>query len=135
MKGELGLGCENSAIPRCETARQDLEQFVSWGIDSLKVDGCSPTHSTLNASYAIISSHLLNASQRRGLGPVLYNPSCLNFNFPRQFRELATIGNQWRFTHDITDTWESMAAIIEHLGAGQPECLPGPLPANCTGWH
>lgn len=110
---------------------------MSWGIDHLKVDGCSATHSysTLNASYAIIGELLLQAAIRRGGPPVLYNPSCLSFNYPRQFRELAAIGNQWRFTHDITDTWDSVRSIIEHLGAGQPVCTPGPLPANCTGWH
>eukprot|EP01045_Picozoa_sp_COSAG04_P011857 COSAG04_NODE_777_length_10358_cov_1284.125061_5_plen_76_part_00 len=32
-------------------------------------------------------------------------------------------------------TWESVAAIVEHIGAGQPECLPGPLPAECLGWR
>lgn len=100
-----------------------------------KVDGCSETHATLNASYAIIGELLLHAAVERGGPPVLYNPSCLSFNYPRQFRELAAIGNQWRFTHDITDTWESVRSIIEHIGAGQPVCNPGPLPANCTGWH
>ena len=98
------------------------------------MDGCSETHATLNGSYAVIGQQLLQASQRQGR-PVVYNPSCLNFNFPRQFRELAAIGNQWRFTHDNMGTWESVAAIVEHIGAGQPDCLPGPLPAECLGWH
>jgi hypothetical protein len=30
MGGSLGLGCEGGALPECSTARQDLEQFVSW---------------------------------------------------------------------------------------------------------
>jgi len=135
MGSDLGLGCENGAIPECSVAKQDLADYVSWGIDHLKVDGCSGTYSTLNASYAIIGELLLHATVQRGGAPVLYNPSCLSFNYPRQFRELAAIGNQWRFTHDITDTWESVQSIIEHIGAGQPVCTPGPLPANCTGWH
>jgi hypothetical protein len=41
------------------------------GIDALKVDGCSPLHATLNASYSIIGSHLLAATRKRGSGPVV----------------------------------------------------------------
>jgi len=56
----------------------------------------------------------------------------LGFKFPRQFRELAAIGNQWRFFNDVQDTWESVKGILDQLGAGQPVCIPGSLPANCT---
>ena len=38
---------------------------------------------------------------RRGTGPVVYHPSNLAFEFPRQFRELAAISNQWRFQGDV----------------------------------
>ena len=34
---ELGLGCEGNALPDCATARRDLEDFVDFGIDMLKV--------------------------------------------------------------------------------------------------
>ena len=27
-----------------------------------------------------------------------------------------------------------MRGIVEEIGAGQPTCIPGPLPANCTGF-
>ena len=99
------------------------------------MDGCSKIHTTFNSSYAILGGLLAAAAARRGKGPVVYNPTCLTFNYPRQFRELAAIGNQWRVAHDITDTWDSMASVVEHIGAGQPECRAGPLPSNCTGWH
>eukprot|EP01051_Picozoa_sp_SAG22_P000217 SAG22_NODE_4_length_44774_cov_362.122149_38_plen_131_part_00 len=33
----------------------------------------------------------------------------------------------------MQDSWESVAGIIQSIGAGQPECFPGPLPVNCTG--
>ena len=32
----------------------------------------------------------------------------------------------------IQASWGSLSAAIEMIGAGQPDCLPGPLPANCT---
>ena len=40
---------------------------------------------------------------------------------------------QWRFQTDVQDSWSSVAGIIQAIGAGQPECKPGPLPVNCTG--
>eukprot|EP01045_Picozoa_sp_COSAG04_P011858 COSAG04_NODE_777_length_10358_cov_1284.125061_6_plen_50_part_00 len=33
MGGELGLGCENAALPDCSVSKQDLEDLVSFGID------------------------------------------------------------------------------------------------------
>ena len=71
--------------------------------------------------------------RKRGSGPVVYHPSNLGFEYPRQFRELAAIGNQWRFQTDVQDSWESVAGIIQAIGAGQPDCIQGPLPVNCTG--
>lgn len=50
-----------------------------------------------------------------------------------RFRELAAIANQWRFFNDVQASWGSLSSIIEEIGAGQPECTPGPLPANCSG--
>ena len=87
----------------------------------------------MNASYSIIGSYLQEAVKKRARGPVVYHPSNLGFEYPRQFRELAAIGNQWRFQTDVQDSWESVAAIIQAIGAGQPDCIPGPLPVNCTG--
>eukprot|EP01047_Picozoa_sp_COSAG01_P037120 COSAG01_NODE_2930_length_6835_cov_82.625891_5_plen_282_part_00 len=62
----------------------------------------------------------------------MYHPSNLGFKFPRQFRELAAIGNQWRFFDDAQDSWQSIEMLVNVMGAGQPSCVPGPLPANCT---
>ena len=33
MGGELGLGCENAALPDFSVSKQDLEDLVSYGID------------------------------------------------------------------------------------------------------
>ena len=115
-------------------AKQDMEDFVSWDIDHIKVDGCQGFDSAhQNASYAIVGSFLQDAVKKRGTGPVVYHPSNLGFEYPRQFRELATIANQWRFFNDVQDSWDSVAGIIQILGAGQPNCKPGLLPVNCTG--
>ena len=133
-KGRPALGCDFDAIPKCEQARMDIDDFVSWDIDHIKVDGCGGFDIPhMNESYAIVGQFLQDAVRRRGKGPVVYHPSNLGFEFPRQFRELAAIANQWRFFNDVQASWGSLSSIIEEIGAGQPECTPGPLPPNCSG--
>ena len=88
-------------MPRCARARLDIDDFVSWGIDHLKVDGCMGFDELhMNGSYAIVGAMLREAARQQGRPPVVYHPSNLGFKFPRQFRELAAIGNQWRFFND-----------------------------------
>ena len=87
----------------------------------------------MNGSYAIVGGMLRAAAGKAGRPPVVYHPSNLGFKFPRQFRELAAIGNQWRFFDDAQDSWSSIEALVNVMGAGQPHCIPGPLPSNCTG--
>merc|ERR1719238_552499 len=123
----LGLSCDYENLPECSTARLDIEDLVSWDIDALKVDGCGGFDELhQNSSYAIVGDFLRQAAARRGSGPVLYHPSNLGFKFPRQFRELAAIGNQWRFFNDVQDSWKSVRDIVDVFAAGQPHCLEGP---------
>jgi hypothetical protein len=111
-----------------------MEPLIRLAHPSVCFAGCGGfDRPHMNASYAIIGDFLQEAVAKRGTGPVVYHPSNLAFEFPRQFRELAAIGNQWRFQGDVQDSWESVAGIIQSIGAGQPECFPGPLPVNCTG--
>lgn len=49
----LGLGCDAGSLPGCAVAERDINDFVSWGIDALKVDGCFEFDSdAMNRSYA-----------------------------------------------------------------------------------
>ena len=130
---QMGLGCDELSMPRCARAQLDIDDFVSWDIDHLKVDGCLEFDELhMNGSYAIVGGMLQDAAKRMGRPPVVYHPSNLGFKFPRQFRELASIGNQWRFFDDAQDSWSSIAQVLNVMGAGQPDCIPGALPANCT---
>ena len=130
----LGLGCDFGKIPECARAKQDIDDYVSWDIDHLKVDGCGQFDNVaMNSSYAIVGAHLLEAARKRG-SPVVYHPSNLGFRYPRQFHELVSIANQWRWFNDVQSTWESITGIIAEVGAGQPHCIDEPLPPNCTGF-
>lgn len=42
----IGLGCDYDKIPECATAKLDMDDYVSWDIDHIKVDGAvDPCHS------------------------------------------------------------------------------------------
>jgi hypothetical protein len=146
MGGTLGLGCDRWSLKGgCATAKQDLEDYVSWGIDHLKVDGCLQfDHEYQNQTYAVVGQHLREAAGKVNRS-VVYHPSNLGFQYPRQLRELSAIANQWRWFDDVQDSWRprlfeghnegaSVSEIIEALGAGQPECIPGSPPASCYPW-
>ena len=141
----LGLGCDAGSLPGCAVAERDINDLVSWGIDALKVDGCFEFDTaSMGKGYARVGQLLRAATAKTGR-PVLYNPSNLGFNYPRQMREYQAIGaQQWRWFDDVVDSWyptstatvpdvdgASVSEIIEAIGAGQPSCLPGPLPAAC----
>jgi hypothetical protein len=131
----LGLGCDFGQIPTCTRAKMDIDDFVSWDIDHLKVDGCGQFDNVdQNNSYAIVGRYLQEAVAKRGTGPVVYHPSNLGFRYPRQFHELVSIANQWRWFDDVQSTWTSVSGIIEEVGAGQPRCIDEPLSAECTGF-
>lgn len=68
----------------------------------LQVDGCYGFDNVdQNNSYALVGQYLQQAAAKRGTGPVVYHPSNLGFRYPRQFHELVSIGNQWRWFNDV----------------------------------
>ena len=89
----------------------------------------------MNNSYAIVGSHLLAAATKRGT-PVVYHPSNLGFRHPRQFHELVSIANQWRWFDDVQDTWESVNGIIEEVGVPNTHILLYAVPSTylCSTW-
>ena len=76
------------------SAKQVLEKWVSWDIDSIKVDGCLANQvnrpkekgplgdAQLNLSYITVGNHLRDAVKQRGTGPVLYHPIGWSFVYP-----------------------------------------------------
>ena len=102
----LGLGCDAGSLPGCAVAERDINDYVGWGIDALKVDGCFEFDSdSMNKSYARVGQLLRAATSKTGR-PVLYHPSNLGFRYPRQLREYQAIGaHQWRWFDDVVDSW------------------------------
>jgi len=130
----VGLGCDYTELQKgCKGAKRDIDDYASWDIDHLKVDGCGGFDQVQqNASYALVGEFLAAAAKKRVNKSIVYHPSNLGFRYPRQFRELGAIANQWRWFNDVQDSWSSVTGIIAEIGAGQPKCIAGPLPKNCT---
>ncbi|PIN24325.1 Alpha-D-galactosidase (melibiase) [Handroanthus impetiginosus] len=80
---------------------QDAKTFASWGIDYLKYDNCNNDGSKPTVRYPVMTRALMKAGR-----PIFFSlcewgdmhPATWGFN----------VGNSWRTTNDISDTWESM---------------------------
>jgi hypothetical protein len=84
--------------------QSDIEKFVEWEIDSLKVDGCYADVDSLGFLYSSLSQ-VLNETTR----PILFSCSwpayepdhCEN---PEDIETLKRIANLWRNFDDISDS-------------------------------
>ncbi|KAL3837811.1 hypothetical protein ACJIZ3_022402 [Penstemon smallii] len=84
----------------------DAALFASWGIDYLKYDNCFNLGIEPEKRFPPMRD-ALNASGRT----IFYSLCEWGVNDPALWA--GTIGNSWRTTNDILDTWESMTAIAD----------------------
>jgi len=90
---------------------KDIETFVEWEVDYLKLDGCYFDPSLMKEKYKLWSS-LLTQSQR----PVVFSCSWPAYeSFENiDFNYVASICHLWRDWIDIRDSWDSWMNIIDH---------------------
>ncbi|XP_022773614.1 alpha-galactosidase-like isoform X2 [Durio zibethinus] len=81
--------------------QQDANIFASWGIDYLKYDNCHNQGVSPQERYSKMGKALLNTGR-----PIFYSLCEWGFEDPATWAP--SIGNSWRTTGDIKDTWESM---------------------------
>ncbi len=62
--GYPGLNTANNATQ----SNEDIKLFASWGIDSLKVDGCYADVSTMPMTYPLVGKQLLGTKR-----PIMYS--------------------------------------------------------------
>ncbi|KAK4480670.1 hypothetical protein RD792_013748 [Penstemon davidsonii] len=84
----------------------DAALFASWGIDYLKYDNCFNLGIEPEKRFPPMRD-ALNASGRT----IFYSLCEWGVNDPALWA--GTIGNSWRTTNDIIDTWESMTSIAD----------------------
>ena len=93
----------------------DAQTFASWGVDYLKYDNCNPV-GDLETDYTTMRSALDTCGR-----PIIF--SICSWSFPGPW--VLNVGNLWRTTGDITDSWSSMvsnmstnAGLAKYAGPG-----------------
>ncbi|WUV84556.1 NPCBM/NEW2 domain-containing protein [Streptomyces sp. NBC_01476] len=84
--------------------QQDANLWASWGVDYLKYDNCNNTGADAQARYKAMGD-ALKATGR----PILYSICEWGSNQPWNWAP--GLGNSWRTTGDIADSWSSMIGI------------------------
>ena len=107
---------------------QDLKSFVSWGVDYLKYDWCSYSEVFNQESDTSLSAYmkpylLMQRYLREQNRDIVY--SLCQYGFRNVWDWGAAVGNCWRTTWDITDTWESLSDIGFNQHALFPYAKPG----------
>ncbi|KAI5076419.1 hypothetical protein GOP47_0008484 [Adiantum capillus-veneris] len=84
----------------------DADTFASWGIDYLKYDNCFNLGIKPEVRYPPMQD-ALNKTGR----PIFYSLCEWGRDDPATWA--STVGNSWRTTDDIQDSWKSMVAIAD----------------------
>jgi len=85
--------------------RRDAAQFAAWGVDYLKYDNCHNRGEDAELRYTRMRD-ALRATGRN----ILY--SICEWGQSRPWRWAAGVGNAWRTTGDIVDSYASMLGIV-----------------------
>jgi alpha-galactosidase len=90
---------------------KDAQTYASWGVDYLKYDNCSPAAgSNITTDYTNMSN-ALKASGR----PIVFSLCAWWF-----YTWETSLGQLWRTTTDIKDTWASFTANLDANGGWKP---------------
>ncbi|MBG6137660.1 NPCBM/NEW2 domain-containing protein [Longispora fulva] len=83
--------------------QQDANLFASWGVDYLKYDNCNNQGVDAQVRY----KRMRDALQATGR-PIAYSICEWGRSDPKVWTWGEPVGNLWRTTGDISDTWSSM---------------------------
>ncbi|CAF1074246.1 unnamed protein product [Rotaria sordida] len=84
----------------------DAKTYASWSVDYLKYDNCNNDGTIPEVRYPVMRD-ALNASGR----PIFYSMCEWGVDTPALWA--ANVGNSWRTTSDIDDSWKSMLNNID----------------------
>ncbi len=85
---------------------QDARTYARWGVDYLKYDWCNATTQDAKSSYANMRDALFTAGR-----PIVFSICEWGTNKPWEWA--GAVGNLWRTTGDISDSWNSMINIFD----------------------
>ncbi|MFD8685777.1 NPCBM/NEW2 domain-containing protein [Streptomyces sp. NPDC059651] len=84
----------------------DARQFADWGVDYLKYDNCNNQGVDAKERYTTMRDALAATGR-----PIVYSICEWGENKPWEWA--AGLGNLWRTTGDINDSWSSMLSIMK----------------------
>lgn len=99
--------CDGTGLPGALGHEySDAQQFADWGVDYLKYDNCNNQGVDAKKRYTTMRD-ALQATGR----PIVYSICEWGENKPWEWA--ADVGNLWRTTGDISDSWGSMLSIMK----------------------
>ncbi|SDN61428.1 glycoside hydrolase family 27 protein [Allokutzneria albata] len=84
----------------------DARQFADWGVDYLKYDNCNNQGVDARQRYTRMREAIKKAKR-----PMVYSICEWGQNAPWTWAQ--EVGNSWRTTGDINDTWAKMVSIFK----------------------
>jgi alpha-galactosidase len=100
----------------------DAQTFADWGVDYLKYDNCNNAGSTNPEGYIARYKAMGDALAATGR-PIVY--SICEWGVSAPWTWAPEVGNLWRTTGDITDSWSSVKSIINQNKTLHPYARPG----------
>ncbi len=97
---------------------QDAQTYAAWGVDYVKVDWCNTGGLDSATQYARFRDALAGTTR-----PILF--SICNWGIDAPWSWGPEIGNMWRTTGDIQDSWTSITSIIDQNGSHASAARPG----------
>ncbi|MEU9518729.1 NPCBM/NEW2 domain-containing protein [Streptomyces sp. NPDC048224] len=96
----------------------DARQFADWGVDYLKYDNCNNQGVDAKQRYTTMRDALAATGR-----PIVYSICEWGQNKPWEWA--GELGQLWRTTGDISDSWSSMSSIMKANLALAPYAHPG----------
>lgn len=85
---------------------QDALSYARWGVDYLKYDWCGSSTQDAKSSYTNMRDALYSAGR-----PIVF--SICEWGTSKPWEWAGQVGNLWRTTGDISDSWNSMINIFD----------------------
>ncbi|MGW0963444.1 NPCBM/NEW2 domain-containing protein [Streptomyces gelaticus] len=99
--------CDSAGLPGALGHEySDAQQFADWGIDYLKYDNCNNLGVDAKQRYTTMRDALAATGR-----PIVYSICEWGENKPWEWA--GELGNLWRTTGDINDSWGSMLSIMK----------------------
>ncbi|MFI5527083.1 NPCBM/NEW2 domain-containing protein [Kitasatospora sp. NPDC051853] len=113
------MTCDRNGFPGgLGHEQQDADLWASWGVDYLKYDNCNNQNVDAQQRYKAMGD-ALKATGR----DILY--SICDWGWSQPWDWAREVGDSWRTTGDISDSWSSMIGIARSNMAHAAHAQPG----------